>query len=435
MGNFTGPMSNSTEKVRNKKVKRKKNKISMGCIVFLVLLGTVLYGAFNLYSTLRASLIKTYILDMGEISNTIPKDILIIREEAVLRSPATGYISYYADNGDRLRKGGVVGKIQNEELRGDESINLRIIDRRINEIRSGVDVKNPELEIEQIDLRIDFLFSDIQNRIQEKDYSYIPALKNELSTLIERKKLIQGASSLGDFTLDQLLAQKTDLENRINSEKFYIRAKDAGILSFYYDGAGEKFNIEKIKQLKVSDIEKFEDQNKISKKDKVNSGDVVATVIGNHRWYFITEVTKEDIQRIERGKVLRCMIEGETVHAVLDDFYKDEEGRFVGIFQVASENYDFTGKRRSQAKIEYKRSLGLMIQKDSVTQYEGTQGIFVVDEVGVARFRKIEEFLGENEEYYNIGYDLNAPKQDALINLYDEIVSDPEGIKEGQRIR
>lgn len=428
-------MSNNSVKTGKKRRKRAKNKLSVGCVTFLILLGIFVYGAFHLYTNLSASLIRTYILDIGEIANNIDKEMLIVREENVLRSPADGYISYYADDGDRLRKDGVVGKIQNEELRGDEGLNLRIIDRRINELRGGVEVKNPEQEIDQIDLRIDFLFSDIQNRIREGEYSYIPSLKNELLTLVERKKLIQGASSLGDFTLEQLQTQKEELENKIHAEKFYIRTKEAGILSFYYDGASDKLDVDKIRELRVSDIEHFEDKNQITKKDKVRSGDVVATIVGNHRWYFITEVTKEDIKRVERGKLLRCTIDGEVFRAELDDFYKDREGRFVGIFSVAAENYDFTGRRRNTVKIEYKRSIGLMIRKDSVVQQENRKGIFVVDEVGVATFKEIKEFLGENEDYYTIAYDLNAPKKEKAINLYDEIVSDPKGIKEGQRIR
>lgn len=428
-------MSNNLAKTGKKRRKKTKNKLSVGCFTFLILLGMFIYGAFHLYVNLSASLIRTYILDIGEIANSIDKEMLIVREENVLKAPADGYISYYADDGDRLRKDGIVGKIQNEELRGDEGLNLRIIDRRINELRGGVEVKNPEQEMDQIDFRIDFLFSDIQNRIREKEYSYIPSLKNELLTLVERKKLIQGASSLGDLTLEQLQIQKEELENKVHAEKFYIRTKEAGILSFYHDGASERLGVDKIKELKVSDIENFEDKNRIEKKDKVRSGDVVATIVGNHRWYFITEVTKEDIERIERGKPLRCTIDGEVVRATLDDFYKDREGRFVGIFSVAAENYDFTAKRRNKVRIEYKHSTGLMIRKDSVIQQEGRKGIFVVNEVGLAVFKEIQAFLGENEEYYTIAYDLNAPKKDKTINLYDEIVSDPKGVKERQRIR
>lgn len=430
------PMSENMKQDEKRKKKRgRKNRFSAGCVVFLVALGLLIYFFFHLYFTLRFSLVKTYILDIGEISSTIPKEMLILRNENVLRAPASGYISYQAEEGERLRRDGIVGKIQNEALKGDENIHLRIIERRINELRGGVTVQNPEAEIARIDLRIDFLFSEIQNRIREKDHSYIPALKNELLSLVERKKLIQGASSLGDLSLEDLQAKKQEIENRIHAEKFFIRTPQAGILSFYYDGQEEKFSLQNLADLTVTDVEKFRDRNRISYREQVQEGEVVATVVDNHLWYFITEIEKEDIQKIDRGRALRCHIDSETVYAVLRSFDKGKDGRFLALFQVANENYDFTGVRRHEVKIEYNRVVGLKIRKDSTVERDGKRGIFVVNEVGVARFKEILEVLGEDEEHIAVAYDPYRPRKDSEISLYDEVIEDPEEVDEGQRIR
>lgn len=404
-------------------------------MVFFVIFGIGAYIFINLYSALNSSLIKTYILDSGEISNTISKKILIIRQEHPIQSPATGYISYHAQEGDRLRKDGVIGKIQNQELKGDEHINLQIINRRMNELRGGVASVDPEGEMQQIDRRLDFLISDIQNRIKEEDFSYIPALKNEFISLVERKKLIQGASTLGNLTLEQLQEKKTEIENRINADKYYIRTANAGILSFYYDEQYQRFSPENISKLTVKDIDDFTDQNRIERRDRIREGDIIGTVVGNHRWYFICEVTKEDIQKIERGKSLRCFMGEETIQVVLEDFFKGADGKFIGIFQVENENVDFTGKRKQEAKIEYKRSHGLMVKKNSVTTYKEKRGIFVVNEVGVAEFRELPEVFGENEDYYSIAYNPEIFQKTKGINLYEEIVSYPEGVREGQSVR
>lgn len=426
---------NRVQDVKTKKKRKRKSRFSPGCVTFLVALGLLIYFSSQLYVTLRSSLVRTYILDIGEISNTIPKQMLILRKENVLRAPASGYISYHAEEGERLRKDGIVGKIQNEALKGDESIHLRIIDRRINELRGGVAVQNPEAEIGRIDLRIEFLFSEIQNRIREKDYAYIPSLKNELLSLVERKKLIQGASSLGDLSLEDLQAKKAEIENRVHSEKFFIRTPEAGILTFYHDGEDERFNLQRLAELSINEIEEFKDRNTISRREQVQEGEVVASVVDNHFWYFLTEVTKEDIQKIERGKSLRCLIDSETVYAVLRSFDKGKDGKFIGVFEAASENFDFTGPRRHEIHIEYRRVLGLKIKKRSVIERDGKRGIFVVSEVGTAQFKEIQETLGEDEDYIAVGYDPYGPKKDLVISLYDEVIEYPEEVDEGQRIR
>lgn len=427
-------MSENAKKVKEAQ-RKKKNRISAGYITFFVVTGIALYIFFTLYSVLNSSLIETYILDMGEISNTIVKDMLILREQYVIQSPAAGYISYYCEEGDRIRKGGMIGKIQNQELKGDENISLRIINRRINELKGGNISQNPEAEIAEIDYKIDFLFSDIQNRIHEKDYSYIPMLKSELMTLVERKKLIQGASSLGDITLDELEKKKTAIENKINSDKYYIRTEHSGILSFYHDGQEKKLSPKNVHNLSVKDIQSFRDTGRKMRKEQVKSDEIVAGVVGNHQWYFITEVQREDIEKIDRGKLMRCFIEGEEISAKLEDFFKGNDGKFVGIFRVENENYDFTEARKHQIQIEYKHSFGLMIKKESVTTYQGKRGIFVVNEVGLAEFKEIKEILGENEEYCTIAYHIDALKQPLVIGLYDEVIIDPTGIKQGDKIR
>ncbi len=415
-------------------VKQRKKKKRFNSAIFLVL-GFALYFFFHVYFVVSAATIKTYTLDLGEISNTIEKNVVILREEYPLKASSEGYVSYYFDEGDRVKRADLVAKIQNEELSGDEQSTLQILNRRINELKNNVAVQNPEKELEEINNKIDFLYTDISHRIDENDIAYVPDLKEQILTLMERKKLLTGASDLGNMTVEELEAKKVEIENRLNSEKFYVKSVNPGVLTFYSDGFHDEFSIANKDKLSVTKINGFQDKNLLSENETVSSGDVIATIINNHVWYMATEITPEDIKIIERGKTVEIIIDNEIIKGRLDDFYKGEDEKFVGLFRIEDENFDFTKKRKYKVQIRYKHPSGLLIPKNTVTDYEDKKGIFTVTEIGSAAFKPIENILGENEKYYVIRYDPNALPSSENINLYDELIVSPKNIKDGQRVR
>jgi len=319
--------------------KSKKKRFNL---LYFLIFGFMLYFCFHVYFVVNAATIKTYTLDLGEISNTIEKDVLILREEYQLKAPSAGYVSYFVDEGDRVKRADLVAKIQNEELSGDEQSTLQILNRRINELKNNAAIQNPEKEIEEINNKIDFLYTDISHRIAENDISYIPDLKEQILTLMDRKKLLTGASSLGNMTVEQLEAKKAEIQNKLSSEKFYIKSINPGVLAFYSDGLQDEFSIINKDKLSVTKINKFQDKNLVSESESVNQGDVIASIINNHVWYLATEVTPEDIKVIERGKAVEIIIDKETIKAKLEDFYKGEDEKFVGLFSIEDENFDFT---------------------------------------------------------------------------------------------
>ncbi len=404
-------------------------------LIYFILFGFMLYFCFHVYFVVSAATIKTYTLDLGEISNVIEKDIIILRNEYQLKAPSSGFISYFVDEGDRVKKADLVAKIQNEELSGDEQATLQILNRRINELNNNVSIQNPDTEIQEINSQIDFLYTDIQHRIAQNNISYIAELKEQILTLMDRKKLLTGASSLGNMTTEELEAKKNEIQNKLNSEKYYIKSLNPGVLSFYSDGYQEEYSLANMDKLSVTKINKFQDKNTIYQSEDVKEGDVIASVINNHIWYIATEVTPEDIKVIEREKPIEIIIENQSVTGRMEEFYKGEDEKFVGLFRIENENYDFTKARRHKAQIIYKKPSGLLVPKDTVVNYEGEKGVFTVNEVGNALFKSMDNINGENESYYVLRYDPYAIRSSENINLYDELIVSPKNIKNGQRVR
>ena len=421
------------EKKTIRKKKPNKNRISF--LTLFVPFGLLAYFIFYVYFAINAANIETHTLDVGSVRFIVEKEAVILRDEQVLTAPSQGYISYTVEDGDRVRRLGSVARIQNEELKGDEQENLQIINRRISELQNNSAVRNPEQEIQQIDSDMDFIYLDIQNRIINDDIEYLPSLKSRLETLIEKRKLISGASSEGDISLEELQQRKNSLEQSLTSDKYYIKANDPGVFSLYSDGFNEKFTSSQKLNLSVSDITSFKDINNVQKKEQANQNEIIGTIVNNHTWYFACEVTADDIKLIEREKPLNVYIDDIKITAVLEEFYKGSDQKFVGIFRSSDEGFDFTKKRKHTIEIEYKNPKGLLVPKQALVSKDGKKGIFTVNEVGVAVFKEFTDLRGENEEYFILGYDPQMAKSTEVIGLYDEAILSVKGIKDGQRVR
>lgn len=421
-----------SEKIRNPK---KKKTVKRKYIPFFIVLGILLYIVFHMYNTINAYTIKTHVLDMGQISNFVEKEGLIIRNEYQVFSPSDGYISDSLSEGERVKKAGVIAKLQNEQLKGDEQFKLQIINRRINELKNNTTPKDPEKEIAELDAKIDFIYVDIQNRIVNNDLTYVSDLKENLISLMERRRLLSGASDVGQMSLEQLEAEKLNLENKINSDKYYIRADNPGVVSFYSDGEYEKFSIANMANISVTDITSFKDNNLISINDGVNKGDIFATVVNNHKWYIACEVDENDIRNIERGRPITIHIGDEMILGSLYDFHKGEDEKFLGIFEVENENFDFTKQRKHKFNLEYSFVSGIIVPKDSIVENEGVLGVFTINQVGTALFKELKDVKGEDEKNYIISFNPDSPTSQENINLYDEVIIAPRNIKSGQRVR
>lgn len=187
--------------------------------------------------------------------------------------------------------------------------------------------------------------------------------------------------------------------------------------------------------ISVTDITSFKDNNLISINDGVNKGDVFATVVNNHKWYIACEVDENDIRNIERGRPITIHIGDEMILGSLYDFHKGEDEKFLGIFEVENENFDFTKQRKHKFNLEYNSVSGIIVPKKSVVENEGVLGVFTINQVGTAHFKELKDIKGEDENNYIISFDPDSSTRQENINLYDEVIIAPRNIKSGQRVR
>lgn len=430
---------NTSDLEREKRPKKKRKKklrdrynwnnivIAIGILAFLIYFGDSLKKEADRNS------IETDFIAYGNVKSSIDKEVVIIRDDRVLLAPSDGYYELIYPEGDRVKKGQAIAKSKNQESSEDYNDLIEIIDARINAIENPDVIVGDANDLLAINNKLESLYKNIQSRIQNDELEYIDAIKRQIETLHDKKQYYFVNEE--DITKEKLLEEKNRLIAEKNNKNSTIYADAIGLVSSYYDGNEKQYNMTNIKNLSLSQIKKLENGTNINYESLIKKGEPVAIISDNSKWYFLCEINKSDIDAIESEKAIRVEIEDIEFTAKLEDFYKDKAGKFLAYFRVEDDRFDFFEKRKYNAKLIYESSEGIAIPNEAIIDYKGEQGIFIVERTGLAHFKAIKEVSAKDEHYTAIEYSYVVERGKDAINIYDEVILNPQNIEEGQRVK
>lgn len=402
----------------------------------LAFLAVILFFIYNIFVWLRLISIRTEIVELGQVSNAAEKKAVIIRDETVITSPHEGFVEYIVNQGDRIRKGTDVALIKSgydtEELHG----RLRLIDYKIQNYSGEGNAENIDSEINKKNLELQVLYADLQKRILAEETEYLPSIKEEILKVNEEKKFLREMGREGKKSLEELKTEKETILSQLKGTSYRIKTPKSGVVLAYCDGYEEVFSFENRGKLTVSEIEKVSDRNKTDLKKSVSKGDPIGKTVYNFKYYFACQVDKEDIEHIHSLQPVRIYVNSEELTGYLEDFHKGGDGKFLGLFCVEDETFRFYENRSYKIRVEYDNEKGLKIPKSALVKNdEEEDGVYVVDEAGTANFRKLSPILTRDDKYVVCKYHFGGEKQGEEVNLYDEIVVNPSGVYQGQRVK
>lgn len=424
---------------RDKKDKRKHkkrarldyNKIATCMAIFFI--GVFLI--YNIFRMFELSHIETMIADIGEVSHTVRREMVIVKNEKVFYAPSDGYFDLIYPEGEKVKKGVAIAKTKNQSSGQNYRYLIELIDSRITSLKNNSEQKNTEAELLKTNNRLDYLYKEIQNRIAIGDIEYIDTLKKEVVLLNNKKQYLVPMEDGHTKNIEELKKERAELEALLKSKNSLVYSNYIGILSMYCDGYEDKLTIKNLKNLTVTDIKAIKDVPPIDYSKPKVKGDPLGRIVDDYRWYLVGEITKEDVENIYSEKPVYIYIEDKKVKAYLEDFYKGKDNKFVGYFRVEDQNFKFFEKRKHMADIEYEYFKGLKIPMSALVEKDQKMGVYVVDRTGSAIFKEIPKIEARNKEFFAIPYEASYRKDLTKINLYDEIIINPEHVSEGKKVK
>ncbi len=246
---------------------RKPLNINIGIICFLVIMVYIVICSFMYFTSKH---IVGYEVKAGSLSISNVYEGIALRDEIIVTSEYSGYVNYYAKEGEKVGSGGVVCSV-------DETGQLQ--DLMNKEATDGVAVLS------------DSDISEIKNDIVDFSTSFD---SRNFQTAYDFKYAIEG--SVMKFANNNLLQSLENLENSGSAGLInFCRSPESGIVIYSIDGY-EGYNSADVDEewFKKENYEKTQ----LINNELVSTGDTLYKLSDNENWSIIIPVERKRAEEL-----------------------------------------------------------------------------------------------------------------------------------------
>lgn len=353
--------------------KRAKMKRRVKIILSLLGMALVIFLVVLLVMRVRRGVIDNDTMTFSQ--NGV--EVVIIRDEAVITGEAYGKMSFNVDEGQLVEGNEKVAQVYkwgyNENLIQDlVTLQQTIKEYQTNTLRK--DISDPEYN--ELETQIHNLLNEISEAMKHKKNYDILNAQRELSALLDQRRehLLQFQP---DGKLSEMLEQEEKYIDMLKEWRSDILAKQAGIISFYYDQYESLLNKSTLEQLSFNDLQSV----KRNKKPEIVSND--------------STVKDRPLYRLINPDLFYVVVNSNSFPMVLDEVYQisfegyydqSYEGKVISvttaeqgsvyILQVDADVRPFSNMRTAKVDLQTTFS-GLKVPKRAVKYQEQQPGIHI----------------------------------------------------------
>ena len=322
--------------------KRRRNdseqyKINIGTIIFGVIF---VYMLIHVIMALRVEKLAIYEVQNSYIDTNISTTALIVRDEKLVNTDSSGYVSYYVRDGEKIGKNKTVYTIDEtgsvyDRLKDTNSDELVMSDDALTEVRTRI--------------------STYENYFDYSDFSELYNFKYDIENAVL------------ELTNEALIEQLTSLDDDATNVATYkkVTTKDSGIITYYKDGY-ENFDVN---NFKASDINKSKYKKTTLKTGEIiNSGDPVYKLITSENWYLVAPLTKEEAKRIKEKDKVKLNISNSSKNIIAPFELKKKSNDYFAVISLNQQMVNYINERYIDIVIFMEQNNGLKIPNTSITQ-------------------------------------------------------------------
>lgn len=406
------------------KVPRKRKVNIKGILRLLVLI--IIIG-FSIYKFVEWNFNRedvTYNLEIGDINFQNNYQALIIRKEIVLTSSTSGHILQVANEGEKVKRNQRVMEISKTDMAENPAVQTASENETIEIV---------SLNIDQLDEEVNRLTKEIAKHIEVKNYGMIDELSVELALKIDqRKRLLE--SNISPVTTETSVGNG----ELALGEKEIIKAKEAGILTYYIDGYEDDFTYEKVLSLNFDQVASLDIEPYLATGNYVESGDILCKIIDDSNYYLVIIVPPSDQNLFDSNQSIEVSVGDRNIRGTIAEILP--AGKQIAIaIRVDEYIENFYKERMVNVSLKQRSQKGLLIHKTSLIKSGDAIGVYVVDKLGKVSFKpvKVVSYSGEqmvvkqDSFYETIDGEI---KRIETVGLSDEVVIHAENYEPGDLV-
>ena len=392
-----------------------KKKIKFG--VFALLIVFIIYNITALFTSEEDTCIAQ--IDTIEVSEKFDAIVCVDEKLVTFDSKSgKGSLDMCVADGEMVKKGKLIAIYYDSEISDEQKKMLSEINKKIQQINSSpTDVGALSDDPEKLENQIELKMAQIINVAHTRDISRILALKDDINLLISRKLTAEGNTMTAAEELENLRAQKAEIEKNYGGNKEEITSPSHGILSANIDGYETYLTPEKAMNMTVSDFEAIKKGQ--AKKEVKNA---ICKLTDNTMWWLCARLKESDAKKYTVGKTIKFRLStGQDIRAKVENVSLAMGGECIVTFSSSDSCDKVLGQRIVSVECVRESYTGYRIPLKAIRVKDEKTYVYVRTENNIKR-REVEIIYKDDE--------VTIAKVDNLMAngllLYDEIVINAE---------
>jgi len=408
------------------KLRKKKTKLNIKYIVITII--AIIFFIYTIYSIINL-IVKptdTFFVENGKISFEETVQGYIIRDETVVKGENyKNGISQIKAEGEKVAKEEAIYRYYTS---GEESLIKKINELDIK-IREAME-KESDIYSSDIKTLETQIHKNVYEICESNDLQKIREYKKELNTIVTKKAKIAGELSPSGSYLKQLVEERSNYENQLNSGSEYIKATRSGVVSYRVDGLEEVLTPSNLASLSKEMLEDL----------KLKTGEIVSTseesgkVIDNFYCYIVCILDNENINAadVKVGNKIKLRLSNtQEVTSIVEYIAQEGENESLVVLKIDKCIEELINYRKISLDIIWWRESGLKVPNDAI-KYETEDLAYIIrkrvgytDKIYIKILKQGEKYtIIENytrAELKEKGVASELIKNRRTISLYDEL--------------
>ena len=416
------------EKQREDKNTKTKKKFNKKIIIYIAIILVVIYVFYTIYLLIKQPT-DVFTLEEGTLYSEETDIGYVIRDEVVIQG------ENYKNGMEKIKSEGEKVAVNEAVFRyytkNEESLKEKIaeLDTKIQEAMANEtdlftgDMKSLETQIDQKLLEI----STINDTTKLEEY------KKEINELITKKANIAGDLSPQGSYLKELIEERKNYENELNSGAEYINSSKSGVVSYKVDGLED---VLKPTEECFSTLTKEYLENLDLKTGKiVPTSEESGKIIDNTYCYIATISHTEEAQNAQVGDKIRVRLpSGSEVSAEITYILQNDDDHVL-ILKIEKGVEELISYRKISFDLIWWSETGLKVPNQAIVK-ENDLAYVVRNRAGYLskllvkvkregeKYSIVEPY--DTEELKELGFSNEEIISYKKVSLYDEVIINPD---------
>ena len=324
--------------MKNKKSNVVKfNNVSRMNVAIVIFAAILLYVAISVIISMRKEPVATYKVGDSNINNNITCTGIALRNEITVKANRSGYITFFVNNSEKIKKGSAVCTIDDtgsliSSSDSPDAQGIVLTQKDYQEIRKTISLYKANYD--------DMQFYSVYN------------FKNEINSKV-----------LG--IANQILIDRTHADKQKQSAFQYTYSPVSGILCYYTDGYEGKT----VDSISTADFDKSSYvKNNFISGDIVNSGAVIFKMIEDEKWNIVCNLTEDEAEKLKDMDMIDINVNNANFNMYVPFEITEKNGAYLLSISLKKYMSTFANERFLNVEILLEQFEGLKIPNSSIVR-------------------------------------------------------------------